>query len=110
MSYPKKQTTKEGSLNGSQTDASNGFLSATRDAKAAKRKEQLFSLLVNKFRGKFQVEIGDDAQLDRIIRQEVAQFLESGSMTENDLVKLDKRLSDTLSKYGVSAKRQDATP
>ena len=102
MSYPKKQA----SLNGSQYGGQEGFFSATRDAKAQKRKEQLFSLLVNKFRGKFSVDIGgDDIEVDRIIRTEVAQFLESENMTENDLVKLDKRLSDTLAKHGVS-KRQ----
>lgn len=38
--------------------------------------------------------------MDKVIRNEVAQFLETDNMTEADLVKLDKRLAEKLVKNG----------
>ena len=104
MSYPKKQQTNgsQASVSGSQFGGgSNGFNSAPRDVKAAKRREQLQTLLVNKFRGKYAGDLEvEESQWDKVIRNEVAQFLETDNMTEADLVKLDKRLAEKLVKNG----------
>jgi hemerythrin superfamily protein len=53
---------------------------------------------VNKFRGKYQIDIDADTGLDRVVRAEVARFLETEQMTESNLIKLDKRLAELLSK------------
>ena len=104
MSYPKKSITAGGIPNGSTASlAASQYGSVSgKDARAQKRKEQLHTLLVNKFRGKYQIDIDADSGLDRVVRAEVARFLETEQMTEANLIKLDKRLAELLSK-GASA-------
>jgi hypothetical protein len=104
MSYPKKSITAGGIPNGSTASlAASQYGSATgKDVRAQKRREQLHTLLVNKFRGKYQIDIDADSGLDRVVRAEVARFLETEQMTESNLIKLDKRLAELLSK-GASA-------
>lgn len=106
MSYPKKATTQQASgiPNGSTASlAASQYGSVTgKDGRAQKRKEQLHTLLVNKFRGKYQIDIDADAGLDRVVRAEVARFLETEQMTEANLIKLDKRLGELVTK-GASA-------
>jgi hypothetical protein len=49
-----------------------------KDERYHKRREQLLNLLVNKFRGKYITNVvGDENNVDRIIRAEVSKFLES---------------------------------
>ena len=108
MSYPKKSITgaaagvpngSQASLAGSQYGSAGAF---SKDVRAQKRREQLHTLLVNKFRGKYQIDLDADSGLDRVVRAEVARFLETEQMTEANLIKLDKRLSELLTK-GASA-------
>ena len=105
MSYPKKATGSylpptngsQASMNGSQYGGSGSF------SKTQKRREQLHTLLVNKFRGKDSIDIDSDANLDRVIRAEVARFLEAEQMTEANLIKLDKRLAEVILKQGTGS-------
>ena len=62
-----------------------------REVKLGQKKEQLKTLLVNKFRGKYQV-VADMDQFDYTIREEVENFLNTQQMTEANLVTLDKKL------------------
>lgn len=104
MSYPKKSLPAGGIPNGSTASLSQygGSAAGGKDVRAQKRREQLHTLLVNKFRGKYQIDIDADTGLDRVVRAEVARFLETEQMTESNLIKLDKRLAELLSK-GASA-------
>ena len=79
MSYPKRgpaQTTKEGE----------------RSVKLGQKKEQLKNLLINKFRGKYQMIAGVD-DFEKVLRHEVEKFVMQGSMNEAELLKLDKKLA-----------------
>ena len=102
MSYPKKQNSFQGgttaSMNGSQYGGSAAPLGSaqSKDSKVQKRREQLHTLLVNKFRGKYAIDVDRDSAQDRIVRAEVARFLENEQMTEANLIKLDKRLGELL--------------
>lgn len=53
-------------------------------------------MLVNKFRGKYQIDIDDQSGLIRLVRAEVGRFLDSEQMTEANLVNLDKRLGEIV--------------
>ena len=44
----------------------------------------------------------EENDMDRLIRLEVARFLETEQMTETNLIKLDKRLAEVLSRQGSS--------
>ena len=101
MSYPKVNPLATGSragsdiLSGRSAGLKNTYSSNNvKDPKAQKRREQLLNLLVNKFRGKYGVELDDNN--DRLIRAEVSRFLETDQMTEVNLIKLDKRLQEIL--------------
>ncbi len=48
-------------------------------------------LLINKFRGKY-ITDGSSPRVDRIIQEEVNNLLATETMTEANLIKLDKRL------------------
>ena len=98
MSYPKKTASMAGSQYGG---TFNGLSSSQTnvDVKAIKRREQLHTLLVNKFRGKYCVDMAEEENaMDRLIRAEVARFLETDQMTEANLIKLDKRLAEMIGK------------
>jgi len=72
-----------------------------KDERYVKRREQLLNLLVNKFRGKYITSVvADENNVDRIIRSEVSRFLERDQMTENNLIKLDQRLSELIESGG----------
>ena len=99
MAYPKRQSSINGSMNGSQA----GFSPASyKEVKATKRREQLHMLLVNKFRGKYQIDMDEENPMDRVITAEVARLLETESMTEVNLVKLDKRIGELLMRTSKS--------
>jgi hypothetical protein len=99
MSYPKKHPATSGSQVGlapSQYGSNALARSAigsggiNKDERYVKRREQLLNLLVNKFRGKYISSVSaDENNVDRIIRTEVAHFLEAENMTEGNLVRLD---------------------
>lgn len=77
MSYPKKNIGSTASMTASQYGGSQMASSNDRDIKALKRREQLHTLLVNKFRGKYQIDVDEDKVLDNMIKVEVARFLEN---------------------------------
>lgn len=84
MSYPKRgpvgpQASKE----------------SERSAKLGQKKEQLKTLLVNKFRGKYQIIAGGE-DFDRVLKHEVEKFVMQGTMNEAELLKLDKRLAQVF--------------
>lgn len=62
------------------------------------------NLLITKFRGKFQVNPSDNDFLDQTIRNEVETFLLNEQMTEQNLIKLDKRLTEVI--QGKTGSRQ----
>jgi hypothetical protein len=101
MSYPKKNLGSTASMTASQY-GSQMASGNERDTKALKRREQLHTLLTNKFRGKYQVDVDEDKVLDNMIKVEVARFLDNEQMTEVNLVKLDKKLGEILSKRSSS--------
>jgi hypothetical protein len=83
MSYPKKHPTE--------------LLSPSQQRYVDKshKKEQLKTLIVNKFRTKFGVKSTLDDPFDLVIRQEVDNVIaqENNQMTEASLVQLDKKLT-----------------
>jgi hypothetical protein len=95
MSYPKKHPAAS-----KDTD---------RETKNSVRREQMKNLLITKFRGKFNV-TGGQEYTDRLIRSEVETFLNNDQMTEQNLIKLDKKLSELvaqdLPKRGASIGRE----
>ena len=62
------------------------------------------NLLVTKFRGKFGV-AGDNTEIDAIIREEVDTFLSNEQMSEQNLIKLDKKLSELINVKTHKSKR-----
>eukprot|EP00347_Sterkiella_histriomuscorum_P009483 403341038 len=94
MSYPKRHPAVQAS-----TD---------RDVKQTQRKEQLKNLLITKFRGKYGVNApSENDQIDVTIRNEVETFLMTEQMTEQNLVKLDKKLTEMLKgKYSSQSRQQ----
>lgn len=88
MSYPKRvgsvgmQTSKE----------------ANRAREQNKKREQLRSLLLNKFKGKYGSGFASTDIEERIISKEVDNFLQNNIMSEVNLVKLDKTLAKQLNR------------
>ena len=64
------------------------------DSKRAAKRDQLASLLINKFRNKFNINITSERDLDERICKEVQTLVGSNaSVTERHLSNLDKELS-----------------
>jgi hypothetical protein len=80
MSYPKRHP----------------LYSETTLPKVSSKKDQLKTLLVNKFRGKYRAINQDPEATDAIINQLVNTFLANETMTEANLLNLDKKLSAML--------------
>lgn len=70
-----------------------------REKERIRRREQLKSLIINRFRTKYTYGAHDAQERDRIISNEVAEFIENEKFTEKNLLELDKKLS---SKFGVT--------
>lgn len=95
MSYPKKHPV---SLKDSE-----------RDSKFSQRRDQLKNLLVTKFRGKFGVTGATDTDwIDNTIRAEVETFLNNEQMTEANLIKLDRKLTEQITGKSGSRQRQQS--
>ena len=62
------------------------------------KKQQLAVLLVNKFRNKFGVGGIKEADIDKIIKDEIQILLNKGSTCEADLNALDKKLDGLIKK------------
>lgn len=70
-----------------------------RDLEKMQKQEQLMQLLVNKFRNKFRVSMSDQAEIDSIIKYNVATLITSGNMTEKNLRELDVKLEKEIQEY-----------
>ena len=107
MSYPKKHP------HTTQSQVGGGYASSQyatqqksvvgsfvqKDERFTKRREQLQQLLTNKFRGKYlsgSASMEEENNVDRVIKAEVARFLENEQMTEANLIRLDQRLGEVL--------------
>jgi hypothetical protein len=64
------------------------------------------NLLITKFRGKFGGGVADPDYTDRLIREEVEKFLSNEQMTEQNLIKLDKRLTELINGKSSSVKQK----
>lgn len=95
MSYPKKHPALQ--------------QQSERDSKTQQRRDQMKTLLINKFRGKYNV-TAENEKVDRVIKAEVEKFLDTEQMTETNLVKLDKKLSDALGLTTATHKKQVSSP
>ena len=56
------------------------------------KREQLATLLITKFRNKYNVNATKDSSIDKIIVDEVRKLLKQGNANESNLVKLDRKL------------------
>ncbi len=59
--------------------------------KKQQKRDQLKQILINKFRGKYNIKADID-DLDRYLKDEVEAIIASNNMSETALVDLDKRL------------------
>ena len=107
MSYPKKHPyTTQSQVGGGYASSQYATQQKSvvgsvvqKDEKFTKRREQLQQLLTNKFRGKYlsgHASMEEENNVDRVIKAEVARFLENEQMTEANLIRLDQRLGEVL--------------
>ena len=69
----------------------------------SQKKEQLKGILINKLRGKYSINADANPEVDQAIRQEVEMFLHTETMSEANLLRLDKKLQKQL---GLSSAQQ----
>ena len=60
------------------------------------KRDQLQSLIVNKFRNKYSVNGVEEIQIDKLIKEEVHALLAQGSTYEANLQKVDKKLEGLI--------------
>lgn len=63
-----------------------------RESIKAGKRQQLSTLLVNKFRNKYAVNGSADSHIDKVIQDEVQKLLSEGTAHESALQRVDKKL------------------
>ena len=89
MSYPKK--TQQANKTATKTSAA----VTDKSAAQAKKRDQLRSLLVSKFKTKYASEL-KSGNLESIVTHEIDAFLAQGNLTEPNLMKLDQKIAETV--------------
>ena len=64
-----------------------------------RRKTQLATLLINKFRNKFKVNLHKERELDRLIASEIHVMLQQEKSNENALHTLDGKLDKIVKEF-----------
>lgn len=90
MSYPKKATKAKG------TKADKEWEKQKDKNYGVQKRDQLKSLLLNKFKTKYAAELKDPKQ-EQLVSGEVTKFVSQSTLTEANLQKLDARIGELLS-------------
>jgi hypothetical protein len=94
MSYPKRPPVLE-----KETE---------RATQLSHKRDQIKNLLVNKFRGKFNAMAQTD-DFEAVIRYEVDKFVNSQQMSEQNLIALDKSLTQLAQQKGFALNKRNST-